>query len=121
MEEMIKSKEKKINLASEGIGTGTLGAVAGGLMGGPAGAVLGGITGAAAPKAVKEIKGAFEGEEEKEKKNKKKKMKESTDLAKFVYNISQKNYAEANKYLKDAIDSKLKERIESSLNNNKLF
>lgn len=31
-----------------------------------------------------------------------------------------KNYAEANKYLKDIIDSKLKDRIESCLDN-KLF
>lgn len=121
MEELIKSKEKKIKLSNEGIGTGTLGAVAGGALGGLPGAAIGGLVGGAAPKAVKEIKGAFEGEEGKNKeKKKKKKLKESTDYAKFVYNISQKNYAEANKYLKDIIDSKLKDRIESCLDN-KLF
>jgi hypothetical protein len=121
MEELIKSKEKKMKLSSEGIGTGTLGAVAGGALGGLPGAVVGGLVGGAAPKAVKEVRGAFEGEEGKNKeKKKKKKLKESTDYVKFVYNISQKNYAEANKYLKDIIDSKLKSRIESCLDN-KLF
>ena len=90
-------------------------------MGGLPGAAIGGLAAGAAPKAVKEIKGAFEGEEGKhKKKKKKKKVNESTDFVKFVYNISQKNYAEANKYLKDIIDSKIKGRIESCLDN-KIF
>jgi uncharacterized membrane protein len=114
-----KKKKKKI-IAKEGLATGTLGAVAGGLMGGTAGAAaLGGLIGGAAPGAVKEIKGAIKGEDEEDrKKKKKKKIKESSDIVKFIHNISQKNYAEANKYLESIISSKLKERIENSLNNN---
>jgi len=116
-----KKKKKKI-IAKEGLATGTLGAVAGGLMGGTAGAAaLGGLIGGAAPGAVKEIKGAIKGEDEEDrKKKKKKKIKESSDIVKFIHNISQKNYAEANKYLESIISSKLKERIENSLNN-KIF
>jgi hypothetical protein len=113
-----KKKKKKI-MAKEGLATGTLGAVAGGLMGGAPGAAIGGLVGGAAPGAVKEIKGALKGEnEEDRKKKKKKKIKESSDIVKFIHNISQKNYAEANKYLESIISSKLKERIENSLNNN---
>jgi hypothetical protein len=114
-----KKKKKKI-IAKEGLATGTLGAVAGHMMGGGiGGAAIGGLVGGAAPGAVKEIKSAFKGEnEEDRKKKKKKKIKESSDIVKFIHNISQKNYAEANKYLESIISSKLKERIENSLNNN---
>jgi len=113
-----KKKKKKI-MAKEGLATGTLGAVAGGLMGGTAGAAaIGGLVGGAAPGAVKEIKNAIKGEDEEDrKKKKKKKIKESSDIVKFIHNISQKNYAEANKYLESIISSKLKERIANSLNN----
>ncbi len=116
-----KKKKKKI-MAQEGLATGALGAVAGGLMGGTAGAAaLGGLVGGAAPGAVKEIKSALKNEDEEDrKKKKKKKIKESSDIVKFIHNISQKNYAEANKYLESIISSKLKERIENSLNN-KIF
>jgi outer membrane lipoprotein SlyB len=115
--EMEESKKKKV-IAKEGIGTGTLGAVAGGMIGGPAGAVIGGLTGAAAPKAVKEIKSAVSSENEEDKKKKKKKVKESSDISKLVSLISQKNYAEADKYLKNVVDSKIKDRIESASNIN---
>jgi outer membrane lipoprotein SlyB len=115
--EMEESKKKKV-IAKEGIGTGTLGAVAGGMLGGPAGAVIGGLTGAAAPKAVKEIKSAVSSENEEDKKKKKKKVKESSDISKLVSLISQKNYAEADKYLKNVVDSKIKDRIESASNIN---
>jgi outer membrane lipoprotein SlyB len=115
--EMEESKKKKV-IAKEGIGTGTLGAVAGGMLGGPAGAVIGGLTGAAAPKAVKEIKSAVSSENEEDKKKKKKKVKESYDISKLVSLISQKNYAEADKYLKNVVDSKIKDRIESASNIN---
>ena len=113
-----KKKKKKI-MAKEGLATGTLGAVAGGLMGGTAGAAaIGGLVGGAAPGAVKDIKNAIKGEDEEDrKKKKKKKIKESSDIVKFIHNISQKNYAEANKYLESIISSKLKERIANSLNN----
>lgn len=115
--EMEESKKKKV-IAKEGIGTGTLGAVAGGMIGGLPGAVIGGLTGAAAPKAVKEIKSAVSGENEENKKKKKKKVKESSDISKLVSLISQKNYAEADKYLKNVVDSKIKDRIESASNIN---
>ena len=115
--EMEESKKKKI-IAKEGIGTGTLGAIAGQMIGGPAAALVGGLAGAAAPKAVKEIKSAVSSENEEDKKKKKKKVKESSDISKLVSLISQKNYAEADKYLKNVVDSKIKDRIESASNIN---
>ena len=121
--EMEESKKKKKQIiAKEGLATGTLGAVAGHMMGGGiGGAAIGGLVGGAAPGAVKDIKSALKGEDEEDrKKKKKKKIKESSDIVKFIHNISQKNYAEANKYLESIISSKLKERIENSLNN-KIF
>jgi SLT domain-containing protein len=39
---------------------------------------------------------------------------EKKNLLNFIKTISQKNYAEANKYLQDVIDSKLKDRIEKA-------
>jgi uncharacterized membrane protein len=121
--EMEESKKKKKKfMAKEGLATGTLGAVAGHMMGGGiGGAAIGGLVGGAAPGAVKDIKSALKDEDEEDrKKKKKKKIKESSDIVKFIHNISQKNYAEANKYLESIISSKLKERIENSLNN-KIF
>lgn len=50
----------------------------------------------------------------------KKVKKENTDIKAFIKSISQKNYADANKYLKDIVDSKIKSKIES-VRNEKLF
>lgn len=36
------------------------------------------------------------------------------DILNFIKNISQKNYAEANKYLQEVIDSKLKDKIQKA-------
>ncbi len=41
---------------------------------------------------------------------------EKSSISSFIKNISKKNYAEANKYLKEVIDSKLKERIKNATN-----
>lgn len=38
-------------------------------------------------------------------------IKESQDIAAFIAAISSKNYAQANKYLKSAINEKIKTRI----------
>ena len=50
----------------------------------------------------------------------KKKINESQEIIKFMRSISQKNYSEANKYLQNAIDSKIKARIGGALKE-KLF
>ena len=50
----------------------------------------------------------------------KKVSKENTDIKAFIKSITQKNYADANKYLKDIVDSKIKSKIES-VRNDKLF
>ena len=42
-------------------------------------------------------------------------LSESTAILKFISAISAKNYAAANKYLKSAIESKLKSRINNQL------
>lgn len=39
---------------------------------------------------------------------------ERKNILNFIRNISQKNYAEANKYLQEVIDSKLKDRIQKA-------
>ena len=39
---------------------------------------------------------------------------EKKNLLNFIKTISQKNYAEANKYLQDVINSKLKDRIKKA-------
>jgi len=44
----------------------------------------------------------------------------SAKLLNFVKHISQKNYAEANKYLQEVVNSKLKAKIEIA-SKNKLF
>jgi len=45
---------------------------------------------------------------------------ERENILNFIKNISQKNYAEANKYLQEVINSKLKDRIEKT-SDQKLF
>jgi hypothetical protein len=45
---------------------------------------------------------------------------ERKNILNFIKNISQKNYAEANKYLQEVIDSKLKGRIQKA-SEQKLF
>lgn len=50
----------------------------------------------------------------------KKVNKENTDIKAFIKSITQKNYADANKYLKDIVDSKIKSKIES-VRNEKIF
>jgi SLT domain-containing protein len=45
---------------------------------------------------------------------------ERKNILNFIKNISQKNYAEANKYLQEVIDSKLKSRIQKA-SEQKLF
>jgi len=50
------------------------------------------------------------------KKTKKKVVKESADIKGFIAAISGKKYALANKYLKAVINSKIENRINSSLN-----
>lgn len=50
------------------------------------------------------------------KKTKKKVVKESADIKGFIAAISGKKYALANKYLKAVINSKIQDRISSSLN-----
>lgn len=54
------------------------------------------------------------------KKNVKKKLNESSEIANFIKSISQKNYSEANKYLQNVVDSKIKSKIGSALKE-KLF
>jgi hypothetical protein len=49
-----------------------------------------------------------------------KRVKENTSIKSFIKSLSQKNYAEANKYLKDIVDSKIKSKIES-VRNDKIF
>jgi hypothetical protein len=41
---------------------------------------------------------------------------ESESIVKFINAISSKNYAQANKYLKGIVDSKIENRISASLN-----
>lgn len=48
----------------------------------------------------------------------KKKLDESLEIVKFLRSISQKNYSEANKYLQNVIDSKLKAKIGEALKEN---
>jgi len=45
------------------------------------------------------------------KKHAKKKVTESSEIVNFLTSISQKNYSEANKYLQNVIDLKLKTKI----------
>lgn len=45
----------------------------------------------------------------------KKKLNENIEIVKFLRSISQKNYSEANKYLQNVIDSKLKTKIGEAL------
>lgn len=45
---------------------------------------------------------------------------EKSDILKFIKQISQKNYSEANKYLQEVVNSKLKDRIKTA-SENKLY
>ena len=49
-------------------------------------------------------------------KRKKKVLKDSVEVSEFITAISVKNYAQANKYLKGIIESKIQNRINLSLN-----
>lgn len=49
-------------------------------------------------------------------KSKTKALKESLDIANFIYAVSSKNYAQANKYLVRVVESKLCERIDQAIN-----
>jgi hypothetical protein len=49
-------------------------------------------------------------------KGKKKALKESVDIANFIYALSTKNYAQANKYLVQAVESKISNRIDQAIN-----
>jgi len=40
---------------------------------------------------------------------------ESLSVSKFLHQLSQKNYAEANKYLSEVVESKLRAKIQSAL------
>ena len=55
-----------------------------------------------------------------DKKSNKQKLNEHQEIVKFLSSISQKNYSEANKYLQNVIDSKLKAKINEALKE-KLF
>jgi len=48
----------------------------------------------------------------------KKKLDESQEIVKFLRSISQKNYSEANKYLQNVVDSKIKSKLENALKEN---
>ena len=45
---------------------------------------------------------------------------EEQNILAFIKNISQKNYSQANKYLQEVLDSKLKDRIKTA-SENKLY
>jgi len=45
----------------------------------------------------------------------KSKINESSEIIKFLRSISQKNYSEANKYLQNVIESKLKAKMTDAL------
>jgi len=45
--------------------------------------------------------------------------KENTDIVEFLKAISQKNYAQADKYLQGAVESKLKASIDRAIKNSK--
>lgn len=50
--------------------------------------------------------------------NNKKSLYEAQEIVKFLKSISQKNYSEANKYLQNVVDSKIKSKIENALKEN---
>jgi len=52
--------------------------------------------------------------------NNKKSLYEAQEIVKFLKSISQKKYSEANKYLQNVVDSKLKAKIGEALKE-KLF
>jgi hypothetical protein len=63
---------------------------------------------------------AKKADKKQDKKSDKKKLNEHQEIVKFLSSISQKNYSEANKYLQNVIDSKLKAKIGEALKE-KLF
>lgn len=63
-----------------------------------------------------EYKGSKDKAIKKAKRKKVVKVEESKDIKNFISAISGKKYALANKYLKSVINSKLQQRIKSSLN-----
>ena len=60
------------------------------------------------------ITGATKGKSKKEGKNKKV-VKENVLIANFIKCVSEENYAEANKYLKQVIEDKLMKRISQAI------
>lgn len=52
------------------------------------------------------------------KKSKNKKMNENTIISSFLRYIAEKNYAEANKYLRGLVEQKIKNRIAQSISPN---
>jgi len=50
--------------------------------------------------------------------NNKKSLYEAQEIVKFLKSISQKKYSEANKYLQNVVDSKIKSKIENALKEN---
>jgi len=66
-------------------------------------------------KAIKKAKGK-KTSKSKEMSDTKKPITESKNISNFITAISTKNYAQANKYLKDVIEAKLQARISASLN-----
>jgi hypothetical protein len=52
------------------------------------------------------------------KKAAKSEINESSEIIKFLRSISQKNYSEANKYLQNVIESKLKAKMVNALKEN---
>ncbi len=48
--------------------------------------------------------------------NKAKQVNESQDISKFIEALITKNYSDANKYLKQAVNSKIEKKIEKELN-----
>lgn len=45
------------------------------------------------------------------------KASEKTNISKFVLNLNEKNYSQANKYLRKILESKLNKRIDKTINN----
>jgi hypothetical protein len=48
-------------------------------------------------------------------------MKESTNISNFLKSISQKNYAQADKYLQGTVESKLKAIIDKAVKNSTIY
>lgn len=46
-----------------------------------------------------------------------KKSLEKLNISKFILNLNEKNYSQANKYLRKILESKLNKRINKTINN----